>query len=189
MDDSTNLNTTQAPIAPPPPPVTQTISKVKQYKLRSVPPKPVLLFEDWFFQTSQTSVKYNQFQYLKESNITHILCLTESDPNYLPKLKLEQNFQFKLFPMKDAESFPLDDTVSQILDFIEVERKNDEKSKFVVHCLMGVSRSVAIACACIMKWNHWSYEQAIEFIRERREGQSTLPNQGFVHYLQHKLVI
>lgn len=188
MELEMNMNQTPTvPVAPPlPPTIVHKESKVVSLK-STVPPEPVLLFDDWFFQSSQTSVKYNRFQYLKQHQITHIICLTEADPNYLSSL--ESEFQFKLFSMKDAEGFPLDETVEQVLEYILLERQKNSNSKFVVHCLMGVSRSVAIACACIMKWNRWSYQQAIEYIREKRVGQSTLPNQGFVHYLQYKLLL
>lgn len=58
-------------------------------------------------------------------------------------------------------------------------RKN--RSKCLVHCKMGVSRSASTVIAYAMKEFGWSLEKAYNFVKQKRS--ITRPNAGFMRQL------
>ena len=56
------------------------------------------------------------------------------------------------------------------------------KKNVLVHCHAGISRSAAILCAYLMTKHYWSYEQALNFIKKRRN--RVKPNENFVYLLK-----
>ncbi|CCW62447.1 unnamed protein product [Phytomonas sp. EM1] len=67
----------------------------------------------------------------------------------------------------------------EAFEFIDQARKS--KFGVLVHCFAGLSRSVAIVAAYIMREMHISYEQAISIIKRARPAAH--PNEGFVKTL------
>lgn len=51
----------------------------------------------------------------------------------------------------------------------------------LVHCVAGVSRSVSVALACLMRERRWGLDRALRFLRERRKVAQ--PNFGFARQL------
>ena len=52
----------------------------------------------------------------------------------------------------------------------------------LVHCVQGVSRSVSMVIAYLMKHKKWSYDQALAFVRSKRP--QAKPNPAFAAQLQ-----
>jgi protein-tyrosine phosphatase len=56
------------------------------------------------------------------------------------------------------------------------------KKNVLVHCHAGISRSAAIVCAYLMTKNGWSFSEALNFIKKRRN--RVKPNENFVYLLK-----
>ena len=57
----------------------------------------------------------------------------------------------------------------------------EKRSKVLVHCKMGVSRSASTVIAFAMKDFGWSLQQAHDFVKQKRG--CIKPNQGFMQQL------
>lgn len=55
------------------------------------------------------------------------------------------------------------------------------RKKVLVHCRMGISRSVTILCAYLMRANLWDAHEALAYVQVRRPDAE--PNAGFVKRL------
>ena len=64
-------------------------------------------------------------------------------------------------------------------DFIE---RNLSKTNVVVHCQAGVSRSVSIVMAYLLRKQRIEYNECYEFVKSRRPIAE--PNKGFVKQLK-----
>ncbi|KAJ5070471.1 protein phosphatase slingshot [Anaeramoeba ignava] len=109
---------------------------------------------------------------LQEYNITHIICLHDS-PFFPDKFQYLEIFAF------DIPDFLLLDHFEKTYDFIENAIKSN--GKVFIHCAAGVSRSPTIVIAYFMKKNNWDYQEAHDFVNERRR---ISPNEGFQYQLQ-----
>ncbi len=79
-------------------------------------------------------------------------------------------------PIIDAEPVPSLDWLREQVGFIESERAAGRV--VYVHCRNGVSRSTMVVAAYLMQREHWSRDQALEFIRTWRPG--VRPNPAFM---------
>ncbi|XP_051143162.1 uncharacterized protein LOC127259683 [Andrographis paniculata] len=82
-------------------------------------------------------------------------------------------------PLRDSENEDLLDHLDVCLDFIEDAKK---EGSVLVHCFAGVSRSVAIIMAYVMRTERLSQEDALESLRQCCE--SVCPNDGFLEQLK-----
>ncbi|KAG2391924.1 hypothetical protein C9374_013409 [Naegleria lovaniensis] len=111
---------------------------------------------------------------MKRLGITHVLNVAEGLTTPFPfdfiykKVELEDTLEQDLFPHLD-----------ECVDFIEEALKNHKT--VLVHCKAGVSRSASMVIAYIMKKYNQSYENALEFVKERRP--QVCPNTAFIHQL------
>lgn len=69
-------------------------------------------------------------------------------------------------------------TCLPLISFLSA-RKN--RSKCLVHCKMGVSRSASTVIAYAMKEFGWSLEKAYNYVKQKRS--ITRPNAGFMRQL------
>ncbi|KRX11101.1 Ammonium transporter AmtB-like domain [Pseudocohnilembus persalinus] len=103
---------------------------------------------------------------LKNNKITHILaagaCLSQKFPD---------EFQYLGIDINDATVQDISKYLDQCIDFIE------QGNTVFVHCHQGISRSSSIVIAYIMKKNCWTFQQAFDFVKERRK--EICPNSGF----------
>jgi hypothetical protein len=67
--------------------------------------------------------------------------------------------------------------VPKILHFLS------EGKKVFVHCHAGISRSVSVVIATLMKKNGWSYDDTLHYVASKRL-QMTCPNFGFMYALK-----
>ena len=90
-----------------------------------------------------------------------------------------QKFDNKLhidIPLNDKSDVPLQPVLDWILD--EIHTFYQENKKIFIHCRAGISRSVSIVVAYLIKYHKFDYDTAIEFISSKRN-QLTSPNIGF----------
>lgn len=67
-------------------------------------------------------------------------------------------------------------------DCVEFVHRSREKTNVLVHCYAGVSRSVTIVLAYLMKKCNWNLQKALGFVRSKRVVAK--PNDGFMRQLQ-----
>lgn len=82
-------------------------------------------------------------------------------------------------PVKDSRDSNLIEYFDQVADMIEKTRQEDGKS--LVHCVAGVSRSVSLILAYLMKYADMSLKQAFHHVRSVRP--QVRPNTGFFKQL------
>eukprot|EP01103_Thecamoeba_quadrilineata_P008632 TRINITY_DN1836_c0_g1_i1.p1 TRINITY_DN1836_c0_g1~~TRINITY_DN1836_c0_g1_i1.p1 ORF type:complete len:401 (+),score=63.24 TRINITY_DN1836_c0_g1_i1:69-1271(+) len=111
--------------------------------------------------------------FLKSEGITHIFCVAD-------RLKFfhEGEFEFRRITIDDCES---EDIKQHFLDSIkymnEIVGEPTKVNKVLVHCAMGISRSATIVIAYLMSTKKYTFEEAYEFVREKRP--IICPNSGF----------
>jgi protein-tyrosine phosphatase len=62
-----------------------------------------------------------------------------------------------------------------------IENSIEKKENILIHCAAGISRSVSIICAYLIKKKKWNFNRAINFIRETKPLVN--PNCGFEQQL------
>lgn len=82
-------------------------------------------------------------------------------------------------PIKDSRESVLIDYFDQVADMIETTRGKDGRS--LVHCVAGVSRSVSLVLAYLMKYADMSLKNAFQHVRSVRP--QIRPNTGFFKQL------
>jgi hypothetical protein len=112
---------------------------------------------------------------LLENGITHII---NSAGDYSPNYH-DGNFKYLTFHLKDHPQENIECIFYQAINFIE-EAKN-ENGKVYIHCVQGISRSATICIAYIILKNGLDYNEAFEYMNQRREVIN--PNIGFIAQL------
>ncbi len=104
---------------------------------------------------------------------TAVLNLCEADDPYRAAAYLWQ-------PIPDTEPAPSLDWLREQVRFVDDQR---EAGRVVfVHCRNGVSRSSLVVVAHLMARHGWSRDEALAFVRSRRE--AVRPNPAFLRLLQ-----
>lgn len=112
---------------------------------------------------------------LQEQKITHILNLTRHG---LPKEVMDA-VQVTAIILKDKSGQNIIDHFPTAFAVIELAKK--AKGRIFIHCKAGVSRSVTIALAYLMKTYEWSLHKAWFHVRSNRPVLH--PNRGFLQQL------
>ncbi|KAE9551964.1 hypothetical protein FO519_004816 [Halicephalobus sp. NKZ332] len=117
-------------------------------------------------------------QQIKELNITHILT-TSGMP--IPKPSKMSNVQYKFVFMMDTVSQDIlgANLLEIAIGFIDNAIKSG--GRIIVHCEVGVSRSVAVVAGYLMKKFEWNPSKAILYIQKSRP--IACPNSSFVRQL------
>ncbi len=115
-------------------------------------------------------------QHLKDCGITRILNVTSSEPNNFESLG---NFEYKQIAVEDSHEVNMINYLPEAFKFIEEARVRGEK--VLVHCHAGMSRSVTVILAYMMKYNHHTLDSAYDFVKQRKQNIS--PNFGFMGQL------
>ncbi|CAL1396918.1 unnamed protein product [Linum trigynum] len=111
---------------------------------------------------------------LKQANVTHILTVASFLPSF------PEEFQYKVVNISDSVNTNIAQYFDDCFDFIDESKRLG--GGVLVHCFMGVSRSVTVVVAYLMKKRHMSLSQALQHVRSRRPQAS--PNPGFISQLQ-----
>lgn len=115
-------------------------------------------------------------QHLKDCGITRILNVTNSEPNNFESLG---NFEYKQIAVEDSHEVNMLKYLPEAFRFIEEARVKNEK--VLVHCHAGMSRSVTVILAYLMKYNHHTLDSAYDYVKQVKSNIS--PNFGFMGQL------
>ena len=105
-------------------------------------------------------------------NTSAVLNLCESEDPY-------RAIGHRWEPIRDAEPAPSLEWLLEQVDWIEAQRGAGRV--VYVHCRNGVSRSVMVMAAYLMRREGWLRDRALEHLRERRPG--VRPNPAFLRLL------
>ncbi|CAH8568204.1 unnamed protein product [Schistosoma turkestanicum] len=115
---------------------------------------------------------------IRRLNVTHIINVTDTLP--MPFRKLNR-IQYLHIPASDTTKQNLLPSFDRAVQFIEKARKHN--GIVLVHCLAGVSRSVAVVIAYLLYNNRaLNVYKALEFVQARRSVAG--PNLHFMGQLQ-----
>ena len=127
--------------------------------------------------------KINDFIFLgSEAHASNIDVLRENGINFILnvatglKNHFEDELVYRNLPVKDVCETEIGDIFNESFKFIEeVKRRN---GKVLIHCQAGVSRSVTITTAYLMKTEGLGVDAALKKVKETRKCAS--PNFGFM---------
>lgn len=88
--------------------------------------------------------------------------------------------EFLRVAIKDSSSANLSEYFDQVADMIEKTRESNE-GRSLVHCVAGVSRSVSLVLAYLMKYQKMSLKSAFHHVKSVRP--QIRPNTGFFKQL------
>jgi len=109
---------------------------------------------------------------LKQDKIDVIMNCTSTQKNEYP-----DQFEYKRFPVYDnfQDAQKIYSMFQEATDFLR--EKNEEKKRVFVHCAQGISRSVTLVLAYLIADAKLSFEDALQFVRNRRP--QAMPNIAF----------
>ncbi|KAK1395193.1 Dual specificity protein phosphatase [Heracleum sosnowskyi] len=112
---------------------------------------------------------------LRSLNITHILNVASSKPPY------PDEFKYKIVDVQDRH----DVSISRYFDdcFSFIDEAKEMGGKVLVHCFAGISRSVTVIVAYLIKKRGLSCLEALKHVKSKRAIAS--PNPGFLLQLQN----
>ena len=116
----------------------------------------------------------NEIKYLKQEGITHIISLAGKfiSPIYEEGLFVRKMIEIMDFPNENIFKY-----FKECIDFIE------KSKKIYIHCAAGASRSATIVIAYIMWKEHKNYNDAFNFVKNKRK--LIMPNMGFTLQLKY----
>lgn len=138
-------------------------------------PKYDEIIENLYLTNVTKARNVSQLQALK---ITHVLTVS-SEINISHVVK-PLNIEYLRVDVDDEEDFPICNFFDQMNDFIHRCLKSN--GKIIVHCQMGVSRSPTAVIAYLIKYQGFSWEDALKLVKEKR--RYARPNEGFVDQLK-----
>ena len=115
-------------------------------------------------------------QSLKENHISRILNVTSSVPNQFQDL---DGFVYKQIAVEDSHEVDMIKHLPEAFCFIEDAKNRGER--VLVHCHAGMSRSVTVIIAYLMKYYDHTLESAFDFVKQRKRNIS--PNFSFMGQL------
>lgn len=115
---------------------------------------------------------------LRKLGITHVVsCLEQRE---LPLVAfLDAGFETLFLPVRDGME---EDIASAFPRFFEFVSGAGPRTRVLVHCQAGVSRSATLAIAAVMQTQQLRFYDAYRWVRARRP--QVLPNIGFASQLQ-----
>jgi len=112
---------------------------------------------------------------LKKRKISHIVTVSGEYPPKFPN-----DFEYVVVRVEDFSGQNLLSTFEYCIEFIRNAKKND--GNVLIHCAAGVSRSVTITIAYLMKEHSMTFMDAWSHVKQRRAW--ACPNGGFQEQLR-----
>ena len=135
-------------------------------------PKYDEIIENLYLTNVSKARNVTQLEALK---ITHVLTVSrEINISHVVK---PLNIEYLRVDVDDEDDFPICNFFDQMSDFIHDCLKN--KGSILVHCQMGVSRSPTAVIAYLIRYQGFSWEEALKLVKEKRR-YARRPNEGFV---------
>ena len=150
-----------------------------EYTIKTVDNVPIKILDDIGLYLGSIKAAKN-IKKLKEFNITYILDCS----NYIiheQKQEITNNIHKLYIPINDT----LSENLSPIMD-ISLEFINNaitSNNNILVHCYMGVSRSVSLIIGYLMKYHKYNLKESLHLIECKRE--FVRPNTNFLIQLQN----
>jgi protein-tyrosine phosphatase len=120
------------------------------------------------------------FTQITQKNIKCIICLQTYLNNDLKKRYIDENILFYFYNIKDNSD---EDILKYIDDIIKIiDNVNNNNQAVLIHCNKGISRSSSIIIAYIMKKYKKSFNDAFEFVMQKKNNIN--PNLGFIMQLE-----
>lgn len=113
---------------------------------------------------------------LRQCNVTHVLNVTSSIPNQFKDL---EGFVYKQIAVEDKLDVDMTQHLSGAFQFIENARLCGHR--VLVHCHAGMSRSVTIILAYLMKYYNHTLDSSLEYVKQKKPNIS--PNFSFMGQL------
>ena len=118
---------------------------------------------------------------LRRRGVTHVVsCLEEAQRSSVDVLSNE--FAHLFLPAPDDMMHELTSTRHDFLTYVDEVMAIDARSKVLVHCEVGVSRSASLVIARVMRDEQLSFLDSYERVRKKRV--QVLPNLAFASHLQ-----
>ncbi|XP_042297892.1 protein phosphatase Slingshot homolog 1 isoform X2 [Sceloporus undulatus] len=133
--------------------------------------KPSLIFNHLYLGSEWNA---SNLEELRGSGVDYILNVTREIDNFFPGM-----FAYHNIRVYDEETTDLLAHWNEAYHFINKAKRN--RSKCLVHCKMGVSRSASTVIAYAMKEFGWSLEKAYNYVKQKRS--IARPNAGFMRQL------
>lgn len=140
--------------------------------LHSKEPSIDLIYENIFIGNYASALDKKK---LFENGITHILVCANNLESLYP-----EEFNYKVIPLYDSEYTNITKYFQESNEFIE---KGNINGKILVHCGAGMSRSVALVLAYLIKHKNLSFSESLKIIKEKR--RIAKPNSGFEKQLRN----
>ncbi|KAA6399125.1 MAG: putative protein-tyrosine-phosphatase MKP1 [Streblomastix strix] len=118
---------------------------------------------------------------LKQNKITHIINCTGDEGRAVANPSLFNYLDIYLSDSPNEDIVPRFPFIVAYVDNI-LNSHNEQKPRFLFHCMQGVSRSASMLMAYLMYKNQWTYEQTLQYVQDRRRIVS--PNIGFAAQLK-----
>lgn len=115
-----------------------------------------------------------QLDVLQKHNITHVISILSNRGSAPSTFAGIHYLRFRLEDDVFADIAPF---FARTYRFIQ----RAHSGSVLIHCFMGISRSVTLACSYLMRKQNWTVDRALEHIRESR--QEACPNAGFMQEL------
>lgn len=134
---------------------------------------------------------------LKDLKITHIINCTPKPPDHIEKFtsrgyiknyfedNKEMNIKYMRVAIDDSFLQNIKTHFENAIGFINSalsENDGMNNNRVYIHCFAGISRSSTITIAYLMSSRKMGYDEAYQFVKERRE--VIKPNEGFTEQLQ-----
>ena len=134
---------------------------------------------------------------LKDLKITHIINCTPKPPDHIEKFTSrgyiknyfedneEMNIKYMRVAIDDSFLQDIKTHFENAIHFINAALSENEgmnDNRVYIHCFAGISRSSTITIAYLMNTRKMGYDEAYQFVKERRE--VVKPNEGFAEQLR-----
>eukprot|EP01017_Pseudomicrothorax_dubius_P050847 TRINITY_DN9686_c0_g1_i6.p1 TRINITY_DN9686_c0_g1~~TRINITY_DN9686_c0_g1_i6.p1 ORF type:complete len:249 (+),score=15.71 TRINITY_DN9686_c0_g1_i6:347-1093(+) len=110
--------------------------------------------------------------------ITHIVNATRDVDNYFEK---EGKIKYLRVDVDDFDDSRIEHTFDDVYEFLETAFEITE-SAVLIHCKIGKSRSATLVIMYLMRKFRWTFQVAMDYVKEKREFVN--PNPGFVSQLE-----
>ncbi|KAJ3430275.1 dual-specificity protein phosphatase sdp1-related [Anaeramoeba flamelloides] len=124
----------------------------------------------------RTANNENILKILKIKRIINLAIEVEEEKSLDLDLYSKLGIEHLSIPFDDQVNIDIIKIVDQVADLI-----NENETKILVHCRLGISRSSAVIIYYLMKYQNLSYQQAYEWVKCCRSLID--PNTGFVNQL------
>jgi len=112
---------------------------------------------------------------LKSNKIKSIVnCGYELKNNFIET----NDFSYLHLKLEDDSFFPIEDYFLSSADYIHSFLSKNEAENVLVHCKLGRSRSCCIILSYLISKKHYSLNQALKLIEEKKP--IAFPNPGFI---------